>query len=216
MKKYRTIVIDPPWEYPEGWPAWNDNGKRKPLDYPTMTVEEIAALPIYSLLEHEYYAFLWVPNRYLEQGFAVMRTWRCVPRQTLTWCKIPHGQGPGGMFATTTEFIIIGQRIGPRSHARGTRTIDKVDTSWFNWLRGRHSEKPEAFQGILEIVSPSPYLEMFARRPRLGWDVWGNQVESDINLTSFQADVACARCGESFNSHCRIDYPCLGYKAPPI
>ncbi len=69
MKKYKTIVIDPPWKYPEGWPAWNTNGKRKPLDYPTMAVETIARLPIYELITHEGYVFLWTTNRYLEKSF---------------------------------------------------------------------------------------------------------------------------------------------------
>ena len=182
MQKYRTIVIDPPWEYPEGFPAWNDNGERKPLDYPTMTLERIAALPIYDLLEHEGYIFLWVTNRYLEQGFKVLRAWRCVPRQTLTWCKPAQGSGLGGMFATTTEFVIVGQRIGENSHARGKRTQGKINTSWFEWKRGEHSQKPEAFQDLVEQVAPPPYLEMFARRHRLGWHVWGNEVNSDVEI----------------------------------
>jgi N6-adenosine-specific RNA methylase IME4 len=180
--KYRAIVIDPPWDYPEGWPAWNNNGNRKPLDYSSMTVEMITALPIFDLAEHEGYVFLWVTSRYLEQGFFIMRSWRCVPRQTLVWCKRPRGQGPGGMFATTTEFIIVGQRIGPNSHARGKRTNGKINTSWFEWPRGKHSQKPEAFQDIVQQICPGPYLEMFARRHRLGWDVWGNEVENNIEF----------------------------------
>lgn len=180
--KYKTIVIDPPWDYPEGWPAWNNNGKRKPLDYSSMTIDAITALPIFDLIEHEGYIFLWITNRHLEQGFSIIRDWRCVPRQTLTWCKKPIGQGPGGMFATTTEFVIIGQRIGPNSHARGKRTIGRVNTSWFEWPRGKHSQKPEAFIDIVEQVCPPPYLEMFARRHRLGWHVWGNEVNSNIAI----------------------------------
>jgi N6-adenosine-specific RNA methylase IME4 len=51
----------------------------------------------------------------------------------------------------------------------------KCDTRWFQWPRGKHSEKPEAFLDLVEQVSPAPYLEMFARRDRLGWDTWGNE-----------------------------------------
>ena len=50
-----------------------------------------------------------------------------------------------------------------------------VDTRWFTWPRGKHSEKPEAFLDMVEQVSPGPYLEMFARRDRLGWHTWGNE-----------------------------------------
>lgn len=52
---------------------------------------------------------------------------------------------------------------------------EKVDTRWFTWPRGKHSEKPEAFLDLVERVSPGPYLELFARRDRLGWDTWGNE-----------------------------------------
>lgn len=175
--KYKAIVIDPPWEYPHGWPAWNSNGKRKGLEYPTMTIEEIKALPVYSLVEHEYYIFLWTTNRYLETAFEVVRHWRCVPRQVITWCKPPRGKGPGGLFANTTEFVVSAQRIGPNSHGRIKVAKDRIDSTWFEWPRGRHSEKPEAFQDLIEGVLPGPYLEMFARRYRLGWNVWGNEVD---------------------------------------
>ena len=181
VRHYGCVVADPPWQYAEGWPAWNDNGERKPLDYSQMTLDEIKALPVGKLLKHEGYLFLWTTNRYLEEGFKVCRAWTCVPRQTLTWCKPPRGKGPGGMFATTTEFVIIAQRIGANSNARGVRTNgDRVDTSWFEWPRYKHSEKPEAFQDVVERVCPGPYLEIFARRKRLGWHAWGNEVPCDV------------------------------------
>jgi N6-adenosine-specific RNA methylase IME4 len=28
---------------------------------------------------------------------------------------------------------------------------------------------------MVEQVSPGPYLEMFSRRARLGWDTWGDE-----------------------------------------
>jgi N6-adenosine-specific RNA methylase IME4 len=51
----------------------------------------------------------------------------------------------------------------------------RCDTRWFLWPRGRHSEKPEAFLDLVERMSPGPYVELFARRDRLGWDTWGNE-----------------------------------------
>lgn len=53
---------------------------------------------------------------------------------------------------------------------------------WFTWPRGRHSEKPEAFFDLVEQVSPGPYLELFARRQRLGWDTWGNEALEHVEL----------------------------------
>jgi N6-adenosine-specific RNA methylase IME4 len=141
-----------------------------------MTLEEIRALPVASMIEPEGYLFLWTTSRYLEDAYAVLRHWTFRPRQIVTWCKEPRGKGPGGMFATTTEFVLIGQRIGPRSNARGQRTNgERVDTSWFLWPRGDHSQKPDAFLDLVEQVSPGPYVELFARRARFGWDYWGDE-----------------------------------------
>jgi N6-adenosine-specific RNA methylase IME4 len=60
----------------------------------------------------------------------------------------------------------------------------KCDTRWWTWPRGKHSAKPEAFQDVVESMSPAPRLEMFARRKRLGWDSWGNEIESDLELAA--------------------------------
>lgn len=176
MSRYATIVADPPWIYSEGSQGW---GKRRPLPYETMTLEAIKALPVASLLEREGYLFMWTTNRYLERAFEVVRAWGCTPKQTLTWCKVPMGNGHGGMFATTTEFVIVAQNIREGTNAHGSRTNrDRVNTSWFQWPRSRHSQKPTAFMDIVQRVAPGPYLELFARTNRLGWDAWGNECAS--------------------------------------
>lgn len=182
-EKYATIVVDPPWPYNEGWPAWRNDGVRRVLPYEAMNLPEIADLNVGRLLESEGYLFLWTTSRYLEDAYILVRTWGCTARQVLTWCKPPRGEGPGGMFATTTEFVIVAQKIRPGTNAHGRRTNGKrIDTSWFQWPRRRHSEKPEEFYAMVEQVSPGPYLDMFARRPRLGWDVWGDEAPNAIEL----------------------------------
>jgi N6-adenosine-specific RNA methylase IME4 len=55
---------------------------------------------------------------------------------------------------------------------------ERMDRCWWEWPRGRHSEKPAAFLDIVERVSPGPYVELFARAPRLGWDSWGKGYEA--------------------------------------
>lgn len=182
--KYRAVVVDPPWPYDEGWPGWGlSSEERRALPYPSMTLEEITALPVGKLTEHEGYLFLWTTNRYLEDAYRVARAWTFKPVQVLTWCKPAMGEGPGGMFATTTEFVLIAQRIGPRSHGRQRNTSGhRIPTSWFQWKRGTHSQKPEHLQDLVEQVCPGPYLEMFARRHRLGWDVWGNESANTATL----------------------------------
>ncbi len=174
---YRTIVADPPWhydariiEYREGSPA---NVKRLP--YSTLTVDEIAALPVGDLAADAAHLYLWATSKYLRQSFGIAEAWGFRPAQPLVWCKPRKGIfGPGGQaFTTTTEFALFCRR-GVLPHA------ERVDSTWYEWPRGAHSQKPAAFLDLVERVSPGPYVELFARAPRLGWDSWGYGYESKV------------------------------------
>lgn len=92
----------------------------------------------------------------------------------LTWAKPGLGVG---RFQCSTEHVLV-CRKGPR-HGN---SFGPTGGTWFNWPRGRHSEKPEEFYRLVEAVSPGPHLEMFARVRRAGWDAFGNQVEGSIAL----------------------------------
>jgi N6-adenosine-specific RNA methylase IME4 len=195
MTLYRTIVADPPWELKigktrtrngEACCGWNATDGRRVelaenyvaidgLTYPQMTVQQIAALKIPA--ERDAHCYLWTINKYVEDAYRVMRAWGFRPVTLLTWAKAPMGLGLGGTFVNTTEYILFGRRGNLPAKAR-------IDRTWWNWKRGKHSVKPEAFQDIVETVSPGPYLELFARRRRPGWDVWGNEVESDVEILS--------------------------------
>jgi len=181
MKKYQTIVIDPPWKYGKWGKPSNKLFKRHneefELPYPSMSLEEIEELPVPNIADNNCQLFLWVTSKYLPLGFNLLEHWGFSYAQTLVWCKTPRGLGQGGLFTPTTEFILLGRK--GRMPA-----VRRIDSTWFNWKRTNvHSRKPEELQDMVEKVSPPPYLEMFARRKREGWDVWGNEVESDISLT---------------------------------
>jgi N6-adenosine-specific RNA methylase IME4 len=133
-----------------------------------MTVKEIAALPVSKMAEADAHLFLWTTNRYLRDSFAVAEAWGFRFSQLLVWAKTPRGIGPGGTFSQSAEFILFGRR-GSLKH------LKRIDTVWFNWTRTAHSVKPDAFLDTVEQVSPGPYLELFARRARFGWDYWGDQ-----------------------------------------
>lgn len=189
--RYRTIVADPPWAYPEGWPtdstsersAFRRPGvavntrRRAALPYQSMTVADICDLPVPAMAEDDAHLFLWTTNRYLRDGYRVAEAWGFRPSQLLTWCKSRRGIGPGGVFASTSEYVIYARRGKPKATAR-------MDSTWFDWPRAEHSRKPEAFLDLVEQVSPGPYLEMFARRNRLGWDTWGNESLNHVDLTT--------------------------------
>jgi len=206
VKRYRTIVADPPWPMPEsgkrtggnlgpdthvtatGRPMKADGtwwgtmqGRSVKLPYETMTLEEIARLPVSGLAEEDAHLYLWTTNRFLEDAYGVARKWGFRPAQTLVWCKPPQGVGMGGAFTTTTEFVIFARR--------GTQERKpRQDSSWWKWSRPyenghiAHSAKPEAFLDLVEQVSHGPYLELFARRNRFGWDTWGNECLEHVEM----------------------------------
>ena len=191
--RYRTIVIDPPWRYGEGWPVGRHpvgtehDGRRTALGYPSMSVNEIAALPVAALADPDgCHLYLWTTNRYLRDAFNVVAGWGFRYSQLLVWAKTPMGIGPGGAFSQNAEYVLFSRR-GKLAHRR------RLDTVWFNWPRtAKHSAKPEHFIDMVETISPGPYVELFARRHRLGWDVIGDAFdERDITeVLSERASIA--------------------------
>ena len=182
MPKFRTIVADPPWkvnrlESPGAKACGAQSGVLKsiPLEYPTMCVKEIAALTIPAASDAHLY--IWTINGYIEETYAIARAWGFEPSTMLYWLKQPMGLGHGGAFVPCVEPILFCRR-------GKLPTKQRQDRNWWGWPRGRHSAKPEAFQSIVEQTSPGPYLEMFARRKREGWASWGNEVSSDVEITS--------------------------------
>jgi N6-adenosine-specific RNA methylase IME4 len=180
---FRCVVADPPWQLNIGKTRTANGGaasewkrpeyaERHDLQYPTMTVDQIAAMPVSGVAAKDAHLYVWTINAYVADTYAIARAWGFRPATLLTWCKAPMGLGLGGTFCNTAEFILFARRGTLKAERR-------VDTTWWGWPRGRHSEKPEAFQSLVESVSPGPRLELFARRARPGWTVWGNEVEAN-------------------------------------
>lgn len=182
LPRYGTIVADPPWSVQAGPRNFGPPGARssrpysgaprnmsRRLSYPTMTVEQIAAIPVSDWAAPDAHLYIWTINRYVENVYAIARAWGFEPSTLLVWAKSPKGRGLGGSFSTATEYVLFSRRGNVRSGQR-------VERNWWNWPRTlEHSQKPDAFLDIVEQVSPGPYLEMFARRARFGWEYWGDQ-----------------------------------------
>lgn len=174
---YRTIVADPPWQYgkwgkasiaPRGSSYEPQDSK---MPYKTMRVDEIKAMRVGEIAAENCDLYLWATQKYLPDAFGVMKAWGFKYCQTLTWCKKPKGTGQGGLYCPTTEFLLLGRRGEMPAGKK------RIDTTWWEVKRPmRHSQKPEYFQDIIELQSDEPRIELFARRVRDGWDVWGNEV----------------------------------------
>lgn len=174
--KYQIIYADPPWEVKAGAANLHiPHQKTRDLQYPTMTLEEIKNLPIRDIVDNNAVLFLWSINKYVEQSYSVARAWGFIPSTMLVWCKKPKGRGLGGTFGISTEYLLFARR--------GTyKAKDRHWSTWFEATRLKHSEKPQIARDLIEKCFNGSKIELFARKKSDGWDVWGNEIESDIEL----------------------------------
>ncbi len=182
--KYKTIYADPPWKESGG-------GKIKrgaDRHYPLMKTKDIINLPIIDLAEDNCHMYLWVTNNFLEDGLKVMKAWGFTYKTKITWVKGLHlynqlsleNPGLGQYFRGLDEICLFGVRgCLPYKVINGKR---QQGTTVIFAPRGKHSEKPKIMYDVIEKVSYHPYIELFARNQRNGWDVWGNEVESNIHI----------------------------------
>ncbi len=187
---YRTIVADPPW--PMEWSGGRTTAGRtsgstrvyekRAMPYRTMAIDEIAALPVRDLAAADAYLFLWAIDRFVVDGSAaaVCRAWGFEPTNgLLVWRK--RSAGLGRFIRPAHELIVVARRGAARLTEISTTSVHSWRQPYRNGAKV-HSAKPEQMQDLVERLSPGPYLELFARRPRFGWHVWGDEVDSDVEL----------------------------------
>ena len=182
-KRYRTIYADPPWQFQ------NRTGKVAPEHkrlsrYSTMTVPEICRLPVAEAADEKSHLYLWVPNALLPEGLEVMRAWGFSYKTNIIWEKVrkdgmPDGRGVGFYFRNVTEILLFGIR------GEKNRTLDpgRSQVNLLRAIKREHSRKPDEIVELIERCSPAPFLELFARGSRNGWDMWGNQATEDYEPT---------------------------------
>jgi len=193
--KYRTIVADPPWPYPDGAfkkplvtghsqsrkrdPDFAVQGKfsKRSMPFDGMSIDELKTIPVATLADESgCRLFLWTTNAYLPVSFSVLIAWGFTYGQTLVWHKANPLPLPSHVAPNSAEFIVVGRMGRPgRTGAFPSAVIHQA-------VQKGHSRKPEIFLDYIEQVSPGPYVELFARRHRLGWDVWGNESANTAEL----------------------------------
>lgn len=147
-----------------------------------MTVKSILAMggALQPHIETNAHLYLWVTNNYLQSGLDVMKAWGFEYKTTITWVK--NRMGLGQYFRGRSEHCLFGVRGVLPYKILDTKRAQGVTA--FLAARVEHSTKPEEMRRMIERVSYGPRLELFARRQVRGWDVWGNQVASDIGLAA--------------------------------
>ncbi|ABG30738.1 S-adenosylmethionine-binding protein [Roseobacter denitrificans] len=173
--KFQTILADPPWQFQ------NRTGKMAPehkrlARYPTMSLDDICDLPVEAIAGDPAHLYLWVPNALLPEGLKVMEHWGFKYKSNIIWYKIrkdggPDRRGVGFYFRNVTEILLFGVRgKNARTLAPGRSQENIISTQ-----KREHSRKPDEQYKLIEDCSFGNRLELFARGPRAGWTVWGNQ-----------------------------------------
>lgn len=179
QKKYQIIYADPPWKYNNDLIGRIDMGGKT---YKAMDIGDIASLPIKDITDKNCALFLWVTMPKIEQGLWIIREWgfkyiTCA----FTWVKQnPKNNGIysglGHWTNGNAELCLFAKKGRPKRIAKNIKQIVLAH-------RSRHSEKPaEVRQRITDLLGELPRIELFARQKTEGWDVWGNEVESDIKI----------------------------------
>ena len=164
-KKYKTIVIDPPWnvkpmilkKYPN------------PLPYKTMTTDELINFPIHKITDDNCSMFLWTTHTFLPDAIKLMAVWGFKYHCLLTWHKV-SGYSNCGIFRDT-ELVLFGYKGKMNINQKG-----KFIRCLFFEPKGRHSRKPNTFFNMIKNNTQEPRISLFERELRDGFDVWGDVV----------------------------------------
>ena len=138
-----------------------------------MSVDEVCALRVNQLAADDAHLWLWTTNAAVHAAHHVIEAWGFTYRSCLTWIK-PR-LGLGNYLRNQTEHLLLGTR-------GKAPMLFRSQGSWMYAPVQEHSRKPDEIYAVIERCSPEPYLELFARRTRPGWDVWGNEVTCDVAL----------------------------------
>jgi len=166
-KRYPIIYADPPWRYEN--PPIGATSRAIENHYPTMTLEEICALPVNELATDDAMLYLWATAPKLAECMKVIESWGFEYRTDMVWDKEVIGMGYHAR--NQHETLLIAKRGSIPPPKAGTQPA-----SVYRERRGEHSAKPTFYYEMIEAAYPGlPKIELFCRSPRAGWEAWGNQ-----------------------------------------
>lgn len=160
--KYHVIYADPPWSYDNS--GFDQSAEQH---YPTMTLDEIKAMPVKEIASTPCVLFLWATVPLLPSALEVMESWGFEYKTHRVWIK-DKGPGIGWWLYTRHELLLIGTRNG---NAHPEERIDSVIIA----PAGKHSKKPDSVYSDIEQCYKGSKIELFARQARDGWTSWGNE-----------------------------------------
>jgi len=184
MKKYQIIYADPPWNSNQQF--GRDKKKGNEQHYPLMTLDDIRKLPVKNIADNNCVLFLWVVDTQLFEAKDVIESWGFTYKTVaFTWAKeTVTGKdhfGVGMWTRKNPEMCLLATKGKPKRANAGVRQLQRHKVR-------EHSRKPDEIRNsIVTLCGDIPRVELFSRQCHEGWDVWGNEVESDIELTQRRA-----------------------------
>ena len=184
MKKYKIIYADPPWNSNSQFGRDKKRGNEQ--HYPLMDLEAIKNLPIKEIADDDCVLFLWVVDTQLFDAKQVIESWGFTYKTVgFTWAKLTvTGKdhfGVGMWTRKNPEMCLLATKGKPKRANAGVRQLQRHKVR-------EHSRKPDEIRNsIVTLCGDIPRVELFSRQCHEGWDVWGNEVESDIELTQRRA-----------------------------
>ena len=182
MKKYQIIYADPPWRYNDTQHAGGTAYFGASVRYKTMNNKDIGKLAISDLADKDCVLFMWATSPLLPEALEVMKAWG-FKYKTVAFCwnkQTKNNKWISNMGRWTMgniEICILGVKGKPKRIIKNVKQLVIAE-------RKSHSEKPQEVRTrIVDLMGDIPRLELFARQKTEGWDVWGNEVESDIELS---------------------------------
>ena len=172
-KKYKVIYADPPWTFK----TFSDKGKgRSPEQhYDVLDLPAISRLPINSISEDNSVLLMWVIDPLLDKAFDVIKAWGFKYKTVaFTWAKTNKTKpgfftGLGYWTRGNPEMCLLATKGKPK---RLSKSVPQLVIE----QRREHSRKPDIMYQHIENLLEGPYIELFARQQREGWDSWGNEV----------------------------------------
>ena len=186
MKKYQIIYADPPWKY-DSKELQKYNGERftsMNKHYKTQDKEWIKKLPISSITNDDCALFMWSTDSHIPEALEVMRAWgfKYITIAFVWEKKTAKGKTVANLGAWTMknyEICLLGTKGRMLKYKKINNVYQKIEA-----IRTAHSKKPlQARKNIELLFGDIPRIELFAREKHTGWDSWGNEIESDIELS---------------------------------
>lgn len=180
MKRYHVIYADPPWRYEQK----SMQGAAE-KHYPTMSIADLCALPVANIAAEDSTLFLWATFPQLPTALKLIRAWGFTYKTiAFLWLKKNKKSdswfyGLGFWTRGNAEVCLLATKGHPKRRAANIHQfiISPIQ---------EHSKKPdEVREKIVDLMGDVPRIELFARSYTEGWDVWGNEVESDIDLSKY-------------------------------